>query len=639
MGIFQQFPYTNFHEMNLDQIIKIMREMQDEWEATKTEWASYKDFIDNYFNNLDVSAEVLNAIRVLAATGELNNIIDPVIIANVTEWLENNIELTSPAIDDSLTIAGAGADAKVTGNRIRGIEFNLSTYDSFSVVEPYAERASGTHNGITFTWSNRTCSVSGTATGTAVNNIVDRRPVVGVLTPGKTYFARYHTTDSRVSMNCVFYDVNNVSTYINITGNNFITIPDDAVEFRIRLYVNSGVTFGTTAYTTQQSILNHRGIYESMFAGKDEINNYPAALTFFAIAALYDSNNRATPADIPINSYCMTNGSRLTGWHETIDDNINYTILCYGNITIPYVRRYIIIPTGLPGILFALSNDSGQTLTYWTQKETPRVLLLGSSFGGDSTEYAPFLMEEMASDLNVIFGIAYASGTGINTYNTYFNNDTPVTYYKKKFGANSWTSGTSKTVKQILVDEKWDIILINQSAAEQGILSSYSNLNTYLWNLASYIGHPVKFGFVMAQDAIGYQTYDYDDMVTCAESIMHDSLLAFLIPCGTAIENARHTRLDDIGDSDHLAYDATGHLQEGLPVYISSLVTASKLIDELRGSNGAIIGESTVPDISWITSHNIPQQNGSPVGLANSDILLGQRCALLAIKNPLETSI
>ena len=59
MGIFQQFPYTNFHEMNLDQIIKIMREMQDEWEATKAEWASYKEFIDNYFNNLHIFSSAI----------------------------------------------------------------------------------------------------------------------------------------------------------------------------------------------------------------------------------------------------------------------------------------------------------------------------------------------------------------------------------------------------------------------------------------------------------------------------------------------------------------------------------------------------------------------------------------------------
>ena len=48
MGIFQQFPYSNFHEMNLDQIIKIMREMQDEWAETKNEWLDMKTFINNY---------------------------------------------------------------------------------------------------------------------------------------------------------------------------------------------------------------------------------------------------------------------------------------------------------------------------------------------------------------------------------------------------------------------------------------------------------------------------------------------------------------------------------------------------------------------------------------------------------------
>lgn len=116
MGIFQQFPYSNFHEFNLDQIIKIMREMQDEWEDTKTEWASYKDFIDNYFENLDVSEEVLEALRTLASTGELNDIIDPVISADVTQWLLDNISPTTPAIDESLTVLAAGADSKSTGD-------------------------------------------------------------------------------------------------------------------------------------------------------------------------------------------------------------------------------------------------------------------------------------------------------------------------------------------------------------------------------------------------------------------------------------------------------------------------------------------------------------------------------------------
>ena len=118
MGIFRNFPYSNFHEMNMDEILKILKTMSEEWDATKTEWASYKDFIDNYFENLDVSEEVLSALRIFASDGTLAEITNPQIATSVTEWLNQHITPTTPAIDTSLTVSGAGADAKVTGNWI-----------------------------------------------------------------------------------------------------------------------------------------------------------------------------------------------------------------------------------------------------------------------------------------------------------------------------------------------------------------------------------------------------------------------------------------------------------------------------------------------------------------------------------------
>lgn len=116
MGIFQQFPYSNFHEMNLDQIIKIMREMQDEWENTKTEWASYKEFIDNYFENLDVSDEIRTVLYAMAADGTLNNISNPIIIQTVTDWLAAHVLTpTTPALDKTLLLANAAAESESVG--------------------------------------------------------------------------------------------------------------------------------------------------------------------------------------------------------------------------------------------------------------------------------------------------------------------------------------------------------------------------------------------------------------------------------------------------------------------------------------------------------------------------------------------
>lgn len=98
MGIFQQFPYTNFHEMNLDQLIKIMRQMQDEWAETKNEWASTKEFIDNFFANLDLQDEVDNRINEMLADGSFQAIVE--------SFLDPFIEDFTTHINRSVLIIG-----------------------------------------------------------------------------------------------------------------------------------------------------------------------------------------------------------------------------------------------------------------------------------------------------------------------------------------------------------------------------------------------------------------------------------------------------------------------------------------------------------------------------------------------------
>lgn len=71
MGIFRQFPYSNFHEMNMDWLLK-------NWKKLSEEWEKYKTTIDTEINELDAFKEFFEAW-----IGD--NISD-----SVFEWLESH---------------------------------------------------------------------------------------------------------------------------------------------------------------------------------------------------------------------------------------------------------------------------------------------------------------------------------------------------------------------------------------------------------------------------------------------------------------------------------------------------------------------------------------------------------------------
>ena len=82
MGLFEQFPYTNFHDLNLDWFLNTFKDLLSEWEEQKREFSSLQDawndireYISTYFDNLDVQEEVNNKIDEMVASGELEQIL------------------------------------------------------------------------------------------------------------------------------------------------------------------------------------------------------------------------------------------------------------------------------------------------------------------------------------------------------------------------------------------------------------------------------------------------------------------------------------------------------------------------------------------------------------------------------------
>lgn len=124
---FNKYPYTDFHEMNLDWVIERVKKLTEDWLATQEawnntqeEWQQLYDYVHDYFANLDVQDEINNKINQMILDGTFMTIVTPTINQTVidatTAWLADHItQPTTPAIDNSLTIQGAAADAQRTG--------------------------------------------------------------------------------------------------------------------------------------------------------------------------------------------------------------------------------------------------------------------------------------------------------------------------------------------------------------------------------------------------------------------------------------------------------------------------------------------------------------------------------------------
>lgn len=82
MGFFNNFPYTNFHDLNLDWILETVSEAVKQWESTRKEWeetrngyVELENFVRNYFAELDLTEEVSEKLDKMYQEGILEQLI------------------------------------------------------------------------------------------------------------------------------------------------------------------------------------------------------------------------------------------------------------------------------------------------------------------------------------------------------------------------------------------------------------------------------------------------------------------------------------------------------------------------------------------------------------------------------------
>ena len=126
--------FVNDTNSNIEtEINTFEEEMVTEYESFNhlitTKIHEFQTFLNNYFDNLDVQQEINNKLDAMASDGSLSRLIGPLVADTapdvITQWLNTNITPTSPPVDNTLTVSGAAADAKVTGDSLNKLEHDF----------------------------------------------------------------------------------------------------------------------------------------------------------------------------------------------------------------------------------------------------------------------------------------------------------------------------------------------------------------------------------------------------------------------------------------------------------------------------------------------------------------------------------
>lgn len=99
-----------------------------------TAYEQLQQYVNDYFDNLDVQNEINNKLDTMASDGTLMALIAPTMPDLVGDWLSAHITPTTPAIDNTLSVSGAGADAKKTGAALTGVYSSSATYSWGDIV-------------------------------------------------------------------------------------------------------------------------------------------------------------------------------------------------------------------------------------------------------------------------------------------------------------------------------------------------------------------------------------------------------------------------------------------------------------------------------------------------------------------------
>lgn len=201
------------------------------------------------------------------------------------------------------------------------------------------------------------------------------------------------------------------------------------------------------------------------------------------------------------------------------------------------------------------------------EQGTVRILAIGNSFSQDAVEQYLYDLAK-AAGVEVVIGNLYIGGCDLDRHFANFVSDAEDYEYRKVTGGEK-KNRTGMRLSQVLIDEPWDYISLQQASGKSGIYESFTALPQLIGSIsalvpaATMVWHQT-WAYASSSNHESFPAYNKDQMtmysaiVSASRRAMNDnSALKLLIPSGTAIQNARTTYVGDVFNRDGYHLEVT----------------------------------------------------------------------------------
>ena len=231
------------------------------------------------------------------------------------------------------------------------------------------------------------------------------------------------------------------------------------------------------------------------------------------------------------------------------------------------------VTTLLMSLLTACNNpdndneNKNEDTPKWLEDGTLKILCIGNSFSTDTMQWMPQIAKDLGIK-NIFLGNLYISGCSLETHVKHALEENAA-YDFRTTTDGTWSSTKEYRLNDAIAEYEWDFISFQQASHESGMPDTYDDLNTLtrivstlcpgaelVWNMTwAYQSNSTHASFPLYNSN---QMFMYNAIVSAVqEKISPITDIKYIVPNGTAIQNARTSHLGDnlTRDGYHLTTD------------------------------------------------------------------------------------